>query len=175
MGSKSTTGLNLLFLFLPKAKYKTYQMHFQYYWLLNLSFRYFRACFRYFREYRFSFILTFIKKPLEIKAVSSKHVIPSLYWKQSTKSVFSYCCEWEGYTFTTKIIKITRFQPKPQLATMLNCYFKKHLFFLSSFKSYFSRSYCWLQYLVSLWISLLSSVCACTFKFTFPSLPKLAY
>ena len=87
MGSKSTTGLNLLFSFLPKAKYKTYQMHFQYYWLLNISFRYFRACFRYFREYCFSFILTFIKKPLEIKAVSSKHFnSPSLLFFPCTES-----------------------------------------------------------------------------------------
>ena len=99
-------------------------------------------------------------------------------WKAPANNfLFSYCYKLEGYTFTTKVIKITSsyqmFQPDPQLATMQSYYFKKHLFFQHSLSSYFCRLYCWLlHYSASLWINLLSSVCAYTLKFAFPSLLK---
>ena len=94
--------------------------------------------------------------------------------------VFPYFYKLEGYTSTTEGIKITSsyqmFQPGPQLATMQTYYFKKHLFFQHRFSSYFCRLYCWLLYYsASLWINLLSIVCAYTLKFAFPNLLKLAY
>ena len=102
-------------------------------------------------------------------------------WKAPANNLlFSYCYKLEGYTFNTKVIKITSscqmFQPNPQLATMQSYYFKKHLFFQHRLSRYFWSLNCWLlHYSASLLINLLSSVCAYTLKFAFPNLPKLAY
>ena len=83
------------------------------------------------------------------------------------------------YTFTTKVIKITStyqmFQPDPQLATIQNYCFKKHLFFQHSLSSYFCKLYCSLLHYSASLINLFSSVCAYTLKFAFPNLLKLTY
>ena len=55
---------------------------------------------------------------------------------------------------------------------------KNTIFFQYSLSSYFCRLYITLStlhYSASLWINLLSSVCAYTLKFAFPSLLQLAY
>ena len=125
---------------------------------MNLPFRSFRD-----REYCFLLSLFSSKKALEIKEVWGKHfnftsVILSICrdsWKVPENNfVFSYCCKLKGYTFTTKVIKITTsyqmFQPKPQLATMQSYYFKKHVFFQHSLSRYFCRLYCWLLHYISI-------------------------
>ena len=106
------------------------------------------------------------------------------FWQKflkSTSEKFSFfiLLQAGGLHFTAKIIKITsshqRFQPEPQLVTIQSFYFKIHHFLQYRFSSYLCRLYCWLHYSTSLWINLLSSVCAYTLKFAFFSLLNLAY
>ena len=71
---------------------------------------------------------------------------PRNSWKAPANNFpFSYYWKLDGYTFATKVIKITSsyqiFQPDPQLATMQSYYFKKHDFFQYSLSSCFCRLY----------------------------------
>ena len=101
-------------------------------------------------------------------------------WKAQTNNFLSsYCCKLESYTFTTKFIKVTIVTKCFSLILswqLCRATISKNThFFQYSLSNYFCKLYCWLHYSASLWINLLSSVCAYTLKFAFPSLLKLAY
>ena len=67
------------------------------------------------------------------------------------------------------------FHPDPQLATMQSYYFKATIFSSTASAANSIDTLLLITLSASLWINLISSVCAYTLKFAFPSLPKLAY
>ena len=118
------------------------------------------------------------KSVLESRCFEFFFFVEILEKHQRRISFFHTVASWRAIFLLERLLKsrvVTNgFKREPQLATKQSCYFKKHHFFQQSFRSYFYRLYCLLYYSASLWINLLSSICAYTFKFVFPSLLKLA-